>query len=277
MSSTEYTLCRTKEAVTRSLKVISAAPHIVLDLEGRDLGAEGGHLSILTVRANDQTFIFDAVVLSGAAMKPLFAVLAADQPAKIMYDGRRDWCELYHAYGVEIGGVLDMQIADITSRSVRRETRQGQLERLIWPLPRGIVMKRSDVFKHVHRLLSLQVCLTEHGITSAKKGRVDHSAWLKRPLSEESLVYAAQDVYLIGELYMKLISSGFIRTKLVAQSARYVRLWKGARPRIDDRFKSHPFLMLDILENDPSASRKICSGCARSLSQRCFSKKRGKV
>jgi len=126
-----------------------------------------------------------------------------------------DYAELFHGHDISIRGVLDLQLADIYSRRLRGEDEEDQRRRLSPFLKRGEVAGNSKCYMHVQKLCSLEQCLHEHGVDSEivqegqiqghspvnrllTRSSVNHYSWLKRPLPEEYLRYAAWDAYFIG-------------------------------------------------------------------------------
>ncbi|KDQ26293.1 hypothetical protein PLEOSDRAFT_1084238 [Pleurotus ostreatus PC15] len=121
MSSLQYTLVKSKDALAEAMTHLQEANHVVLDLEGLDLGEVGGALSIIILRPigskpPSKTYIVDIMQLPVDDLTPLFDLLRADTPVKVVFDGRKDFCELHYTYGVDLRKILDMQIAEIRMR-----------------------------------------------------------------------------------------------------------------------------------------------------------------
>lgn len=151
-----------------------------------------------------------------------------------------DYAELFHGKGIPIRGVLDLQLADIHSRRPRGEDEEDQRRRLSPYFKRGDVYGNPACYRQVHKLCSLEQCLREHEIDSEiqfdhiqgnnnsvnrqqsplTRPSVDHQLWLKRPLPEKYLRYAAWDVYSIALLYNDFKDEGYITSPLSAQSER---------------------------------------------------------
>ena len=166
MSSTS--LCDTAASLSIALGAISDASHVFLDCEGTQLGTQGGSLSTIAIglpmaAGGIKVFIIDAIVLR-ASLQPLFAVLGAETPFKVMWDGRKDSSEFYHRYGVTLRGVLDMQLADVVSRSIRREGESAQFRRLDGTVKPADLRASPQCYGQVHRLNNLDKCATEHGV-----------------------------------------------------------------------------------------------------------------
>ena len=161
-------LCDTEASLSNALEAISGCSHIFLDCEGTELGTQGGSLSTiaigsLTTAGGVEVFIIDAIVLKGS-LQPLFAVLSAETPFKVMWDGRMDSSELYHRYGVTLRGVLDLQLADIASRAARGEGEDAQFGRLKGPVKPGELRGSAHCYRQVHRLNGLDKCAKEHEV-----------------------------------------------------------------------------------------------------------------
>lgn len=165
-----FLLCDTEDGLQAVVAIISQHNKLILDCEGRDLGDEGGALSLISIRtvppSTPLTAIIDAVALSKDKLRPIFDLLESPTIVKIMFDGRMDWCCLYHDYGVTIRNVLDMQLADVRARQIEGENEWEQLRRLSPFIPRWEVSKQRALFKQVHRLSGLGKCIKDHKIAA---------------------------------------------------------------------------------------------------------------
>lgn len=100
---------------------------------------------------------------------------------------------------------------------------------------------------------------------------VDHDLWMNRPLPDEYLDYARQDAHLIYSLYDHFSRAGYLYLVTGEQSLRYISLHRHSPPRRDDIYRSHPFLPLGILGDDPiDGLTKDCLSCNRTLSLFAF-------
>jgi hypothetical protein len=107
---------------------------------------------------------------------------------------------------------------------------------------------------------------------------VDHGRWLKRPMDKTSLLYAAEDIGKIQQLYDVFVDEGYIdEDALVQQSASYMELHAEARP-LGGKYQRHGLLPLAIFWV-PATSLMQCRGCERDLPDTCFSQSaaRGRI
>ncbi|KAJ8462612.1 hypothetical protein ONZ45_g17874 [Pleurotus djamor] len=230
---------------------------------GLDLGHIGGQLSIIILRPVTEgatTHIIDVMALDSQALQPIFNLIQADSPIKVVYDGRMDYTELNATFNVKMGKTLDMQIVDVLSRRTRGQPLRKQIRRFPQWL-RKYAFQSPSFYTDIHNLSSLGYAMREHEIQDVGKSKVDHGKWLDRPLSQEYLNYAANDVRLIELLYHKLSEESFIYDvdELAITSQRYLGVWNGERTALDDKFTQHSLLPLNIVDYDDSADRKYCS------------------
>jgi exonuclease 3'-5' domain-containing protein 1 len=146
---------------------------LVLDCEGKTLGIEGGILSLISLRALEpeisRTYLIDTVSLTKDQLNPIFDIIQSSSVTKIMYDGRKDFSELYHGCSVHLRGVLDLQLADVDSRRQRGENQWKQISRLLSFLPGREIYRKQYLYTAVHKLSGLESCIGEHKIIKIKK------------------------------------------------------------------------------------------------------------
>jgi exonuclease 3'-5' domain-containing protein 1 len=106
---------------------------------------------------------------------------------------------------------------------------------------------------------------------------VDHDVWLRRPLPEKNLAYASRDIHHIWLLHENFKQKGYLDDQLLEQSARYLSLWKDAKPRKMDEFRSHALLPLHVIDHDRGGLLQICMGCQRGFTKEAYSKSGCKV
>ena len=169
----QWTTVNTKDAVESAAKVLSRAPHVFLDCEGRDLGCVGGALSIISLGTpQGSIYLVDVLAfqqppLTFDDLNPILSILKGTDVMKIIWDGRNDYLELQETLGVNIEYVLDLQLVDIRSREIRG-LKPERLRRLA-----RRHMKVSDIraIEHqgLHALSGMNQAIKEHGISSALK------------------------------------------------------------------------------------------------------------
>ena len=155
-----YTLCDTPDQATAALAKLTYCTGFAFDSEGHNLGQGGGTLSLLSFKLPDGAiFLVDAIVLTEQQLQPFLDILHDQNIRKWVWDGRMDYSELWHGHNVELRGVLDLQLADVTSRKERGEGPVQQLNRL----SRGGYLNRGS-YANVHRLNALSFAVQEHGV-----------------------------------------------------------------------------------------------------------------
>lgn len=171
-----YALCDTAQSAMDAVVLLSRSRYLILDCEGRNLGCTDGAISLISVGTEnaERIFLFDAITLTRRhpAMESLMRLLGDARVRKVMWDGRQDFLEISDNYGTDLDGVLDLQVAEVVSRSAYRGERERQRKRRLAMSQFG----RKDVRPHVYKysniqlMLGMQACLDEHKLgTSAKK------------------------------------------------------------------------------------------------------------
>ncbi|KAJ7036763.1 ribonuclease H-like domain-containing protein [Mycena alexandri] len=284
LSNTNFTFCDTVQSLSAVAASLRSSPTLFLDCEGHDLGLAGGGLSLISLGTptpnQPRTYLIDAVALRTSDLRSIFDILESPQVQKVVFDGRMDQTALFYDHGgICLQNVVDLQLADIKSRVLRGEN-EGSLEQLMRLSPyllQSEVQKNPQLYHKVQKLPGLEQTVREHGVAAGVeeltiKGRFKHTSWLRRPLPQTALIYAANDIALIAHLWEEFVDQGYIDGKLAEQSLRYVRLWT-AGPQINasHRYKLHALLPLEILEDTAVERTKLCPLCERLLPQRCFS------
>jgi len=286
-----YTLCRTPSSVSNAVAILSRSEYLVLDCEGKDIGRKEGILSLLcigTARA-ERIFIFDTLALTfsnaSSFLGPLLNLLKSDRVPKVVWDGRQDFLEILDCYGVGLGGVIDLQVAEVVSRSgVRGESEKARLGRLATGyLSYRVVKEKKKELGRIHLVIGMQKCLEQtklnDHVTKDAEVVAMHKAngsvrWLERPLAPNLLQYAANDIYAIDLLYNYFLQHNWINPVnlplLLDQSKRYTRTqWQQGRTDDTNVFRMGPLLPLDVL-TVPCGVLEQCGGCERMLSLPCF-------
>jgi hypothetical protein len=150
----------------------------MLDCEGHILGSVGGALSLLSVGTAEGIFVFDAVKLvrPSRAWRSLMLLLGDASVTKIVWDGRQDFLEIWDSYGVALDGVLDLQLAEVVSRSAcRGETEANRLERLSTSFfSRSAVFGHVEQYSAIHAVIGMQKCLDENNLGKSIKKDGEH-------------------------------------------------------------------------------------------------------
>jgi exonuclease 3'-5' domain-containing protein 1 len=118
-----FFLCVTSDDVAKAVDELAQSDYLILDCEGKDLGRQNGALSLISAgTGRGKIHLIDALSLdrSSSATWRFFDLLKHQQPRKIVWDGRMDFIELWSAYGISLGGVIDLQIAEMISRTRSR-------------------------------------------------------------------------------------------------------------------------------------------------------------
>ena len=164
----DYILCADDSSLADAITVIQPASVLALDCEGKDLGVQGGTLSLISLRAlepeTSKTYLIDTISLTKDQLLPIFDVIKSSSVTKIVFDGRMDFSELYHGWGVSLRSVLDLQLADVESRRQRGEDEKDQLSRLSPYLHRREISGQPGSYSAIHKLSGLAQCIKEHEI-----------------------------------------------------------------------------------------------------------------
>ncbi|TFL04618.1 hypothetical protein BDV98DRAFT_325075 [Pterulicium gracile] len=136
-------LINTPALASTAIASIAPQPIIYLDCEGSDLGAIDGTLSLLSIGIpsphpnpdstsplSPRIYLFDTLSLPLPSLSHLLALLASPNTLKLVWDGRQDFSELFHRFNTPLTNVVDLQLVDIHSRSVRKETDIDRLRRI---------------------------------------------------------------------------------------------------------------------------------------------------
>ncbi|KAL1729013.1 ribonuclease H-like domain-containing protein [Schizophyllum commune] len=274
-------LVNTLSGLESLLKQLRHSGIFALDMEGRELGAANGKLSVISFRTlDDATYLVDVLAFTTDQLQPLFSLLADSSVTKLVWDGRMDASELLHGHGVQLRGAADLQIADIMARRKRESfyDQKRRLSRGYRGIPASLITEAE--FADVHRLNGLRGAAEDYGVIQRPVGlrgpqgpKFDHSRWLQRPLTAEQVVYATEDVDMILALYRIFKARGDIQEEdFKRQTEMYHSIHSSRRPDGSNAYLRHSLMPLDILDlPPPNSSLTPCNGCRRKLSQRCFS------
>jgi len=170
---------------------------LYVDLEGKKL-SRNGTLSIVTIFVESEkkvylvdvtTLQYDAFDTAGLKGSTLRAVLESDNIIKVFFDIRRDSDALFSLYGVSVGGIEDLQLIELASRTfdkrfvkglakcIERDSTIGHEEKKAWKSGKDKGRKLFD---------------PNHG--------GDFAVFDQRPLPPEIQAYCVQDVVLMPHL-----------------------------------------------------------------------------
>ncbi|EJD48682.1 hypothetical protein AURDEDRAFT_60427, partial [Auricularia subglabra TFB-10046 SS5] len=116
-----FELCNSETALTAA-RYLSNSRDVFVDCQGRDLGYEDGELQILTIATvmrGRHAFLFDIRMLPLNVLMPVLDILSNNSTRKIVWNGRKLNIELQRVFGVQLGCVLDLRLADAVSRQNR--------------------------------------------------------------------------------------------------------------------------------------------------------------
>ncbi len=164
-----YIFCDNPATYASAIWVLRQAPYLILDCEGYNLGRSGGSVTLICVGTPfaEHIFLFDVLspFLTSSDINSLLRLLGDRNILKIVWDGRMDYLEIWSTFGVTLEHVLDLQVAEVMSRSEMRG--EGELHRLK-RLPRGFVslqqaQKQEIQLDGLHAVVGLQKCWKDCG------------------------------------------------------------------------------------------------------------------
>ncbi|EKM53235.1 uncharacterized protein PHACADRAFT_197657 [Phanerochaete carnosa HHB-10118-sp] len=305
----KYVYCDSPATYASAVWVLRTAPYLILDCEGYNLGRAGGCVTLICVGTPfaEHIFLFDLLspLITGRDIYYLLHLLCDPTLLKVVWDGRMDFLEIITSFGVALEGVLDLQVAEVASRQiVRGEGDKDRLERLGRSYISQQLAKRSEQLQDLHAVIGLQRCWVDCGyarevgkdresalsmlyILSIHKYRTAQvismhknrgcDMWLRRPLTEQLLQYAAKDILLIGVLYPHFDRNGWIPKDdagyncLMRQCRRYISAHREqGKSSETDVFGPCSIMPLDTV-TEPFGPLHRCHACNRSLSVAAFS------
>lgn len=178
-----------------------AARVLGLDCEGVSLG-RWGRLCLCQVATQQQVFLFDA--LRTGVIEALRPVLSSAAVTKVMHDSREDSSAFLSQFDIELAGVYDSQVAH-TMMLERQAVRPFQIS-------------LNELLKQVLKLEN------EKEVSLGHRMKKDPNVWFYRPLREDLLTYAAQDVMYLPLLHQRLCDQLGDRTgsRVMSRSQEYV-------------------------------------------------------
>ncbi|KAI0672578.1 ribonuclease H-like domain-containing protein [Trametes maxima] len=300
------TFCNSPTGLAHATTYLSSHPLLILDCEARDLGMPGGALSILSLSdaTASQVFLIDVLAFpaipsaSGpsppAVLRPLLALLSNQSITKIVWDGRCDALELRLTYGIELEGVLDLQLVEVRARQHaarnRGDTGPGPdlVKGFFKPLKTEMAENPAE-YEGIYKLRGLDhvVGLFRLG---GKEGPVlkdpevvaihqenGSELWMTHPLPEKLLTYAAHDLEMISLVYGHFMRKAWIRNEMVqlkTWSARYVGMFHTREHAEQFGLRDlKRFMPFGFIEEGKGAPRYLCASCEQQLTADCFTKK----
>ncbi|KAK9101237.1 hypothetical protein Scep_024667 [Stephania cephalantha] len=182
---------------------------IGFDCEGVDL-CRHGTLCIMQIAFPDAIYLVDVVQGGDAIMTACKPALESNNVVKVIHDCKRDSEALYFQFGIKLHNVVDTQIAYSLI-----EEQEGRKK------------SPDDYISFVGLLADPQYC----GISYLEKQEVrvllrqDPDFWTYRPLSEQMVRAAADDVRFLLHIYHKMMEKMNERTlwQLAVRGALYCR------------------------------------------------------
>ncbi|CAI9093609.1 OLC1v1029155C1 [Oldenlandia corymbosa var. corymbosa] len=162
---------------------------IGFDCEGVDL-CRHGTLCIMQLAFPDAIYLVDAIEGGEALVKACKPALESDHITKVIHDCKRDSEALYFQFGIKLHNVVDTQIAYSLIKEQEGQTRAP-----------------DDYISFVGLLADPTYC----GISYAEKEEVrvllrqDPKFWTYRPLSDQMIRAAADDVRFLLSIYNRMV------------------------------------------------------------------------
>ena len=133
-------------------------------------------LSIVQIKVEkEEVKIYDVFKVDNEKLVDLIELLSNDDNIKIIHSARQDIEAIYYRFHIAIKNVFDTQIAE---KCLYGKNEIGYAE---------LVKKYCNV-------------------NIVKEKKLQNSNWLKRPLTEQQIVYAKQDVEYLYDVYIKMNS-----------------------------------------------------------------------
>ncbi|CAJ1406680.1 unnamed protein product [Effrenium voratum] len=198
----EARLVESKQEAEELLPELLAARVLGLDCEGVALG-RWGRLCLCQVATPQQVFLFDG--LRTGVVEVLRPVLTSTAVTKVMHDSREDSSAFLSQFDIELAGVFDSQVAH-TMMLENQATKPFQIS-------------LNELLKSVLKLEN------EKETSLGQRMKKDPNIWFYRPMKEDLLTYAAQDVMYLPLLHRRLCDQLGDRTgnRVMSRSQEYVK------------------------------------------------------
>ncbi|MDP7619272.1 MAG: HRDC domain-containing protein [Dehalococcoidia bacterium] len=160
-------IVETEKDLTRLAEALHSEPRIALDTEGNSRHRYPEQLCLVQIATVNGSYIVDPIAI-GSGAEPLGAVLADDRVEKIIHSADYDLRSLDREWGFQVHNIFDTSVAARIAGS---------------------------------RRLGLDAVLEDTlDVAIVKQKRLQQSDWSLRPLSDEALNYAIDDVNHLLEL-----------------------------------------------------------------------------
>ena len=179
-SSRPVTVLTSAAGLAEAVRHAYGHPRVAVDIESNGFHRYPEHICLVQLAVDESVYIVDPLAIDD--MSPLGQLLADDRVEKVMHSADYDLRSLDRDWGFHTAALFDTSIAAAFLGSAR---------------------------------LGLAAVLEEHlGVEVTKTKSMQRSDWTRRPLSGESLEYAADDVRHLAAL----------RDELAANLAKLSRL-----------------------------------------------------
>ena len=173
--------------------------------------------------------------------RSLKAVLEDPEVTKLMFDCRVDSDALFHQHGIRLGGVYDVQLADVAARR-----RASQAVSLLSGMPRcaarhlgkGLAAAEASLAALDGARDAPPDAASISRVTEHLKNKVkelyapdlggDGNLWALRPMADDVRRYAALDVWLLQEMHAAMEHAGALDEEWTK------RVWKASEQRTSE-------------------------------------------
>ena len=221
-----------------------APPPLYVDVEGVKL-SRSGSVTLISIYSlpDDTAYLVDVYQLGRDAFHTrnreeysLKCILEFPGVPKVFFDVRNDSDALFHLYGISLGGVQDLQLMELASKSAP-------------------TMRVSSLARCVERDLSVSDKAKAKWLKCKEEGRKlfnpkesgSYDVFIKRPLHQTMIAYCSQDVTILPSLWKTYAASicgpdstGFWRSMIRKASIERVEMsqTKGYDSQSSDRTSS---------------------------------------
>ncbi|MEL0310147.1 MAG: ribonuclease D, partial [Gammaproteobacteria bacterium] len=172
-----YTLIDSLEDLTFLNSELLSKPYVGIDTEFRRTTKDNMRLALLQINDDEEIYLIDTVLIDNP--KDQVSFLFSDDVLKIFHSCKEDFEAIYSWTNNEMINIFDTQLADSFLENNYSISYQGLVEKKL-----GIVLEKKET----------------------------RSNWIRRPLSDSQLKYAALDVeyliYIYEEQIAELVKSG---------------------------------------------------------------------